>query len=328
MRIVFNCINVGLGKNGGSHTLVRSGNTLVDMGHEVIFVDDGKCKYDWTPFKFERTQKIPGNIDATIATGIKSVPSLVKFPSKVLVHWIRGHETWVYPEEQVISIIKESPSIKIVNSICLKDKLKQFGIESTIIRPGYDYEELYPTNTRSLHSGIVIGGLYNEGKTKTRKRTNWIFEVVGKLKEEFSNINLFMFGTDGTPCNTLLDLFVKNPVAKQKNLIYNNCDIWLAPTNSEGLHLTPAEAMLTECVVLGTNAELSGMQDYLINDETGYISDDSINSFYNYAKFLCLMDKNKRNTIGTNGKMKILSLGDRVTNMQKLIKVLQGEKNG
>jgi len=315
-----------LGPNGGSHTLVRSGNTLVDMGHEVIFVDDGKCKYDWTPFKFERTQKTPGNIDTVVATGIKSVPSLTKFPSKVFAHWIRGHETWTYPEEKVIDIIKASPSIKIVNSICLKNKLNQFGIESTIVRPGYDYEELYPMNIRSK-SHIIIGGLYNEGKTKARKRTNWIFEVVEKLKKELPNIKLFMFGTDGTPDSPLIDYFSKNPSAKDKNFIYNTCDIWLAPTNSEGLHLTPAEAMLTECVILATNAELSGTQDYLINGETGYTSDNSIDSFYNYAKVLCLMDKNKRNEIGTNGRMKILSLGNRIENMKKFIKVLKGETN-
>lgn len=324
MKIVFNLVSVGLGKNGGSHTLVRSGNTLVDMGHEVIFVDDGKCKYDWTPFKFERTQKIPSNIDVTIATGIKSVPNLVKFPSKLLTHWIRAHETWVYPEDQVIRIIKESPSIKIVNSICLKDKLKQFGIESTIIRPGYDYEELYPTNMR-LKDRLTIGGLYNEGKTKARKRTHWIFETVEKLKKDFPNLELFMFGTDGIPDNKIVDYFYRNPTARDKNFIYNACDIWLAPTNSEGLHLTPAEAMLTECLVLGTSAELSGMQDYLINNETGYISQDSIESFYNCAKTLCSMTKNERSIIGKNAREKILSLGDRKTNMQKLIDFVEGE---
>ena len=324
MRIVFDLLATNLGPNGGSHTLVRSGNTLVDMGHEVIFVDDGKCKYNWTPFKFERTQKIPSNIDVTIATGIKSVPSLTKFPSKLLTHWIRAHETWVYPEDQVINIIRSSPSIKIVNSICLKDKLKQFEIDSTIIRPGYDYEELYPMNIRSKNH-LVIGGLYNEGKTKARKRTHWIFETVEKLKKDFPDIKLFMFGTDGTPENYPVDYFSKNPTAKDKNFIYNVCDIWLAPTNSEGLHLTPAEAMLTECVVLGTTAELSGMQDYLINNETGYISIDSIESFYNYAKLLCTMSKDERAIIGKNARDKILSLGDRKTNMQRLIDFLEGE---
>ena len=38
---------------------------------------------------------------------------------------------------------------------------------------------------------------------------------------------------------------------------------------SEGLHLPPAEAMMTECAVVGTEAELSGIQDYIIPDETG-----------------------------------------------------------
>ena len=59
--------------------------------------------------------------------------------------------------------------------------------------------------------------------------------------------------------------YVHNPSIEEKNKFYNLCDIWLAPTNNEGLHMCPAEAMLTECVVVGTDSPMSGMRDYLYN---------------------------------------------------------------
>ena len=51
MRIVFDLRKVGLGNNGGSFTLIKSGNTLVDMGHDVTFVDSGKNQHTWVPLK-------------------------------------------------------------------------------------------------------------------------------------------------------------------------------------------------------------------------------------------------------------------------------------
>ena len=49
MRILFDLRNVGLGNNGGSFTLIKSGNTLVKMGHDVTFVDSGQNQHIWVP---------------------------------------------------------------------------------------------------------------------------------------------------------------------------------------------------------------------------------------------------------------------------------------
>ena len=47
MIITFDLRSVGLGNNGGSLTLIKSGNTLQDMGHEIYFIDSGKNKHTW-----------------------------------------------------------------------------------------------------------------------------------------------------------------------------------------------------------------------------------------------------------------------------------------
>ena len=42
---------MGLGNQGGSSTLIKSGNALVDMGHEIFFVDSMRNQHTWTPLK-------------------------------------------------------------------------------------------------------------------------------------------------------------------------------------------------------------------------------------------------------------------------------------
>jgi glycosyltransferase involved in cell wall biosynthesis len=100
------------------------------------------------------------------------------------------------------------------------------------------------------------------------------------------------------------------------------CHIWLAPTMSEGLHLPPAEAMLTECPVVCTNAELSGMQDYVVNNETGIMTSNDFWSFVKGVETL-IKDEQLRISCGKKARDKILSIGSRDENMSKLIKYLE-----
>jgi hypothetical protein len=112
---------------------------------------------------------------------------------------------------------------------------------------------------------------------------------------------------------------------KDKNDFYNSVHIWLAPTMLEGLHMPPAEAMLTECFVIGTNHELSGMADYLVNEETGSVAKNFVCDMIEKTDhYICKPELRK--TIGENGRKKILELGDRKANMNKLIELIRSIK--
>ena len=317
-------MDCGIGDNGGSKTLIQSANTLVDLGNDVIFVDNGRNQHTWNPLKAKHLiikdyTQIP-EADVIIATGIKTVDSTDKCNIKNKYHWIRAHETWELIEKDVIRIIKESPSLKIVNSICLQNKLKQFNINSTIIRPGYDFNESFPLNIRNKNSKIVLGGLHC---SKGRKRIYWIFESFKRLRKKF-DMELYMYGTEKP--SSLVSLYEKNPNPIIKNNMYNKIDIWMAPTNSEGLHMPPAEAGLTECCVVATNSELSGTQDYITNLKTGLVSDDNLESFIEAIQ-KAIDNKDLRYELGKNLRNKILELGNREDNMKELIKVFENECN-
>lgn len=332
MKIIFDLRKVGLGDNGGSSTLIHSGNTLVDMGNEVYFIDSMRNQHTWTKLnakhiRVNKESDIP-DADAIIATGYKSVGSTIKAPDRcgMKFHWIRAWETWQMDESRIVKKVLAAPLIKLVNSICLQKKLKHFDVPSHIIRPGYDFSQIYPKHIRGKKEQVIIGGLYREGVHGRRKRTGWLYETARKLKTRNRHLQFWLFGSEKPPNDFLHDKYMRSPSIDLKNEFYNSVDIWMAPTMSEGLHLPPAEAMMTECPVVTTDAELSGTQDYTINYETGIVSNDNLKDFIECVNLL-VEDEKLRIRLGKAARKKILALGDRKENMQKMIDLFMELKN-
>ena len=326
MRIIFDLRNVGLGNNGGSSTLIKSGNVLCDLGHEVFFIDNTRNRHTWCELKAphiraHKDEKIP-DADVIIATGYKSVTETVSAPSRcgVKFHFIRGWETWQMPEQKIVSDILSAPTHKIVNSLCLQRKLKNYGVKSKVIRPGYDLEDFYKKASREYRKRFVIGGLFPAAKHFEIKRPEWVVHVYRALKKKYSNVNieLWMFGNDMID-EGVVDRYFQRPKIEEKNDFYNNVDLWLSPAKQEGLHIPPAEAMLTECPVVGTNADMSGTEDYLVHGHNGLVSDNTLESFFSNAEIL-LVNEPLRKEFGVNARKKIEELGSREDNMKKMVK--------
>jgi len=328
LRIIFDLRNVGLGNNGGSLTLIKSANALQELGNEVYMIDSMKNQHTWTVLKvphivIRKEKQIPDS-DAIIATGYKSVGTTVNAPSRcgIKVHWLRAWELWQGSENWIVKKVLTQPTLKIVNSICLQNKLKQHGFESHIIRPGNDFEDLYPTGNRD-NKTVVLGGLYHT--RHTTKRSDWVLKVGMVLKNKYNNIRLHMFGANKNLNNLIVDKYVSQPNISQKNKFFNEVDIFLSPTCLEGLHIVPQEAMLTECSVVSTNAEMSGTQDYIIHGVTGYMSENNLKSFTHYVELL-YNKPDMRKHMGENARVKIRTLGNRKENMQKLAAFLEQKK--
>jgi glycosyltransferase involved in cell wall biosynthesis len=205
----------------------------------------------------------------------------------------------------------------------MKDKLKEHGVDSHIIRPGYDFHEFYPLNVRQNNKVLTIGCLYSKGTKRESKRVDWIFRAVKEIKKKMK-VRLIMYGSEGKPSvNDPFDVFRPSPSKQAKNNIYNHCDIWLAPTCNDSLHMPPAEAMQAECCVVGTDAPMNGMKDYLINAETGIESFNTYESFRDCIIYCLLVGEETRIKFGKAGRKKILSLGTREYNMNILINYIE-----
>jgi glycosyltransferase involved in cell wall biosynthesis len=260
--------------------------------------------------------------DIVIATDYRSVESTIKIPKnkcKFKLHYIRAWETWNFSENYIINNILKSPLIKIVNSIGLQNKLKKYDIESFLIRPGNDLNNFKLLNIRD-NKKIVLGGLYH---TKhLTKKSDMIIKIAKKIKSEYNNVELHMFGTPNNPNNSIIDKYIKQPNIKEKNEFYNNIDIWLSTSELEGLHICPAEAMLCGCVVVGNESELSGTHDYLIDNVTGLVSRLKSNDFIDKIKHL-IQNPKLMETLSEAGRNKIIELGNRKENMIKFVELME-----
>lgn len=325
MKITFSTIKCPLANNGGSRTIVKSANTLVDLGYEVTIIGNEDTSYSWGGLKAQYikvkyVQDVPPS-DVIVATGFKSVCPMLYYPKRCgkKFHWIRGLETWNFNEDVIRLQILEYPTIKIVNGTQLQTKLKAWGHEPFVVRPGYDFDTFAPLGLRGKDKTIRLGAMYYEGKKRRTKRTEWIFNAVKQLRQRH-NIELIMYGAEKKPDNELITRYISNPSDAQKNQVYNYVDLWLAPTELEGLHMPPAEAMLTECPVVGTYAELSGTEDYL-DSTTGFLAENNFNDWSKQIEF-AIINKALRKKTGKTARKKIISLGSREDNMKKLVEVL------
>jgi len=323
---------VGLGNNGGSSTLIKSGNTLFDMGHEVTFVDHMKNMHTWTPLRATHKivkrdlSKLP-SADIIVATGFKSVAHTIRSPKRcgIRAHWIRGWETWQMSETNIIKNVLRAPTVKFVNSIGLQSKLYSHDTDSYIVRPGYDLDELYPTGARLEREKFVIGALYTTGKHVGIKRYGWVTEVAKYMKQKYLNVELWMFGT--APHPPIADKYYRQPNIKQKNEFYNGVDVWLSPSKQEGLHMPPAEAMMTECPVVGNDTILSGTADYLFDNVSGLVAKNDYNHFRHCVENL-YKNRVHRISLGQEGRKCIELIGDREKNMKKFIGIIDSIKKG
>lgn len=330
MRIIFDLRKVGLGHNGGSLTLIKSGNALHDLGHEVTFIDSGRNQNKWVKLKpqhiiVRKDKQIP-DADAIIATGYKSVGPVVNAPSRcgLKAIWIRAWETWQMSEEQIVKRVLKQPIVKMVNSICLHNQLLKYECGSYIVRPGYDFEQLYPRSIRQFNPIPIIGGLYRAGIHGNRKRTQWLFQTVNALRANGDKFKFWLMGSEQKPNDPQIDRYLRQPTMEQKNDFFNYIDIWMAPTMSEGLHLVPAEAGLTGCPTVATCAPLSGMADYIFHGQTGFVTANDLKSFIDGVDIM-LNNPGMRQRFNQGIINRLCEMGDRAKNMTKMVRILKEE---
>jgi len=117
MKLAFNTLNSGIASNGGSRTVILCSQTLEKLGHrsDIIATVDN---FTWFEHK-SVISHIPSDLDVIIATACTTVESTLRSNIPIKAWYIRGHEIWMYTEEQLINLYK-SGLINIVNSNGLK----------------------------------------------------------------------------------------------------------------------------------------------------------------------------------------------------------------
>lgn len=314
MRISFNLLGCGLGNNGGSQTLIKSCETLNELGVKSDLVSDID---NFTWFKHRKCINfIPENTSAVIATGCGTVErtSKLKVPKKYW--WIRAHEDWWFNDKKLLSLYNTKNIINLVNSNGLGKKIESLGCSQPyhVIYQGIDLDIWEDLNLRSENKKIKIGCLHTSQPRKNWKEFAALAKKLGTEKYEYVGIG------SSTAKDSFLSSFTTNASKSQLKEIYSSCDIWFAPTKNEGLHNVPMEASLCGALIVCSNRSDNGMiHDYAFNNRSAFV-------YSNLDEATTIIEKNcnadNSHIIKESQKIITQDIGTRKHNMQKLIKLI------
>jgi len=293
MNILFNALQCGIGNNGGSKTIIRSAETLQDMGHNVVIWSQVN-NYTWHIPKVKilssyRMIGYPDNSQEIIVSSWELEAAYKRRLNYNAIWYCRGWETWVRGEEWLIDQSKQfinSGGRIIVNSSWLIDQFKnKCGVDVELCHAGLDLNE-WEGRERTHKEPYTIGGMIYERHQSKRSDMLFNLDVRNKLNKRFVNIK------SGYSNNKLCN-------------VYNECDIWLSPTELEGFHNVAAEANLCGCLVVCNRMPSNGMGDYS-TDETAmrYTGHDELLACLNNPDFSKVpkMQKILREKIGSREK--------------------------
>ena len=200
----------------------------------------------------EFTPETVPDADVMVTTGLRAVRAAAALPPEKgrLVEIVQGT---IHMEEDPAEARKGMalPVDRVAVSDHVARYLKeQFGVEAAVVPNGVDHSQFY-NNERRFRTPRTVGMIYVPGDMKG---TAEAFEAVGRIRDQWPGVHLVMYGAKRPrrtpPCT---EMFVR-PKAARLRAIYSGCEIWLAPSRSEGFGLPVLEAMACGVVPVATRA--------------------------------------------------------------------------
>lgn len=290
----------GLSNNGGSRTILRSAETLRNLGHRV----DVCARHDsFTWFDHPKVLKDPPvDRDVLIAASAKDVAQMSKLKGKKF-WWMRGYETWAMSDIDIKGAIRKQPMIS--NSTWLKEYCEKNGVKCELCYAGFDFDRWEDRNKRA-DDLLTVGFQYNE-----RHKSKW-YDVVSVM-DTYPDVEYIGYGADEEPLVPFE--YYMNPTHEEKVDIYSRCHIWLAPSENDSFHCSPAEANLCGCLVVGKKHPRNGME--YLTEETGML--------YGKVKDAWAMIRNPDfSRIPKMQKFLKEKIGSREDNMRRFVEILGG----
>jgi len=258
MVIAFDATRCGLGNNGGTRTIVRSADTLVQLGHTVYIVAVVD-RYTWGDASKYCVERVPKDTDVVVAVSASDVSHTLQ-AGKPCAWWIRGWETWNYTSAEIIKMTTKIPTIPI--SGWLFDKLD--GEKRTLLLDvcyaGVDDYSI--PNPHRTHYGALIN------RQHVTKRSDFVDYCVRSIDANWALIS----SDDNWQCQCA-ELY-RNPTESQKRELYSKCAVWFAPTILEGFHNVAAEAALAGCHIVCGDCNSNGMGDWAYDETVDLYRDD------------------------------------------------------
>lgn len=198
-----------------------------------------------------------------------------------------------------------------------KTIVEEYKLEKTsipVVLNGINLSKCIKKQSYELQDEIRI---LHIGRFSNQKNHKGLIEAFILIHEQFPNARLELIG-DGENRDKILGQIKKNKLEQsirilgQQNNVFdylNNADIFVLPSNYEGIPMTLIEAMATGLPIVATN--VGGIPDMLMNAEDAFVVNNNVTELAEAVEKL-LQDKNLRIKFGTNAKIKSVKFSARV----------------
>jgi len=291
-----------LGPNGGSKTIIKSAETLNQLGHGSIIWSPIN-NYIWhkpnVVIETTRDANLFNAVDCIVNVSVWDVQSTIDFSCNKCnnkVWYLRGWEAWVKGEQYLIDQIKKFVNAggrMICNSSWLINQLKEkCNVESVLCWSGLDLDFWRPHTELRYDIGFM------KYKRHETKRNDLMENIAGLRKVKSFEVNI----------KSNLDDY-------KLRCVYSDCKMWFCPTENEGFHNVGAEANLCGCLIFCNRMQSNGMSDYA--------TEETAERFSDWDELLKKLSKPDFDKIPKMQKLLKEKIGSRETNMKRFVKMLE-----
>ncbi len=215
----------------------------------------------------EFTRDTVPEADIFITTGLRAVQAAAAIPwaRDRLVEIVQGT---IHMEESPDEArrVMALPARRVAVSEAVAAYLKsEFGIDAAVAPNGVDHGRFH-NEDRQFRTPRSVGMIYVAGEMKGTAEG---FEAMRRVRDRWPDVRLVLYGAKrprGAPPR--VEVFIR-PKPSRLRAIYCGCEIWLAPSHSEGFGLTVLEAMACRAVPVATRC--GGHETIVVDGASGFL---------------------------------------------------------
>lgn len=182
------------------------------------------------------------------------------------INLIQGYENWIGHEDELHSSYDMKGVTNIVVASYLKDIVAKYTHNQIVlITNAVDKEKYRILNPIRNRNSLTICMLYS---IQEIKGSSYGLDALYKIKEKYPELKAELFGICPAPEN-LPDWITFYHDPEDLSLIYNRNAIFISNSLTEGMALTPMEAMFCGCAAILT--DIQGHAEYAKDNDTSLL---------------------------------------------------------
>ncbi len=277
LRVIYVTEDTGVG--GGHRDIFEHLNGLLDRGHEVELYTLGDSP-DW--FDLRAPVRTFADYDELVAAlepqqAIKVATwwntAAPVWRASVLhgipVYFVQDIETSYYPDDPQVRravIASYQPEFRYMTiSSWNRDRLRELGLDATLIPPGIDLETFRPLPEVARRRDMILA-LGRSNPLKNLPLTIAAWQTLPEPRPE-----LCLFGIEPELATEPGMRYVERPSDEGVNELFNQATVFVQTSTHEGFCLPPLESMATGGAVVCTDAH--GNRDFCQHDENCLLVD-------------------------------------------------------